>query len=227
MGHTVQPTTEHELPSWCCHGIPTATSSSEFRCSGECKLGPTDRNLQLGTVCSRVWGNCCNGSGNGSALASLLYIPEKQMYLMKLASLPAWLKAKSGSKQALTVAADMDMVTVVHAVGDIFFIWGVGWSASWYLLMSISGRTPFPGVYFRGNMLVSGRWRWSWLLFNDSQPPTSPNKMCPYKESSCVKWECEKHPAFHEKTRVLYFPLNPGCLIEILIMVYYNPHIAG
>ncbi len=30
----------------------------------------------------------------------------------------------------------------------------------------------------------------------------------------------------HEKKNS-YFPLNPGCLIGILIMVYYNPHITG
>ena len=30
----------------------------------------------------------------------------------------------------------------------------------------------------------------------------------------------------HEK-KTSYFPLNPGCLIGILTMVYYNPHITG
>ncbi len=30
----------------------------------------------------------------------------------------------------------------------------------------------------------------------------------------------------HEKNPVPYFPLNPGCLMGILIMVYFNPHIS-
>ena len=31
----------------------------------------------------------------------------------------------------------------------------------------------------------------------------------------------------HEKKKTYYFPMNPGWLIGILIMVYYDPYIPG
>ena len=33
--------------------------------------------------------------------------------------------------------------------------------------------------------------------------------------------------SFESRNKSSYFPLNPGCLIEILAMVYYNPYIIG
>ena len=30
----------------------------------------------------------------------------------------------------------------------------------------------------------------------------------------------------HEKNRLNYFPLNPGCLIVILLVAYDNPHLT-
>ena len=31
----------------------------------------------------------------------------------------------------------------------------------------------------------------------------------------------------HENKKIGYFPLNPGCLIGILVLAYYKPHIIG
>ena len=41
---------------------------------------------------------------------------------------------------------------------------------------------------------------------------------------------CWIHQAFQPRKKnpgVPYFPLNPGCLIEILVMVFHNPYITG
>ena len=77
----------------------------------------------------------------------------------------------------------------------------------------------------RGKKKQNGWWKsWKnpinpWMIWGENATPifaSKPPRPVGHKQSS--------EP---QKTENLYFPLNPGCLIGILlIMVYYNPHLT-